>query len=315
MIRSTDTTHSGVRSQSRAHRLIFRELIVHFLTDLQALFSGLLDRWEAGSQRQVFRQKQDVQTRWSGALGRISLGYSKKKVNLVFDDESEMAAPYIPPPTPGPGAKPKRRPMAIVALVALVVLCVVAVVALVKMQFLTDKPAEEDANAAEQPEDRKIAAVPVEGGSTPPEGPMIEPLDFGDDDDENKITVTIETTPPGAEVFRDGESIGTTPIDSAFTAAEVETWQIFMDGYEVEELTVALDADFHSEIVLKELPPERTEEKPKVAASDGGKTERSGSGGGEGSGKSSRKDKKKKPKEKDGGRTVINSTTGIDLPD
>lgn len=220
-----------------------------------------------------------------------------------------MGAPYIPPPTPGPQPAKRRSPAAIVALVLLVVLCLVAVVALLKMQFSDTADESEDAQAAEQPS-KQIAAVPVENGSRKPDGPIIEPLVFDDEGDE--VAITIETTPEGAEVFRDGVSIGTTPIDERFPTGDVETWQIFMDGYEVEEITVPLDADFHSEVVLKEQPPERAEAKSDVAAK---KVDPGSDGETKAERKERRERKKKEPKDDGGGRTVINSTTGIDLPD
>lgn len=231
-----------------------------------------------------------------------------------------MASPFVPPPSPGPATMPPMPPgppqgrrvsIGLVALIALVVLCGVAGVVLALMNF-GEKPQTEEAEASEGP--TRIAAVPVGDGSVQPRAqPLIEPLVI---DELDQVAVKIETTPPGAEVFRAGESVGLTPIEGQFERGGSEVWQIFLDDYEVEELTVTLDADFHSAIVLTRVAPEPA--KPAAASADTstGSGSKSASSNGSSSSRKKDDDKKKKDKPKDsGGRTVIKSTTGATLPD
>lgn len=240
-----------------------------------------------------------------------------------------MGAPYVPPPgspatiPPMQSMVPPRRrsPMGIVALVALVVLCGVAATVLAVMNF-GEEPRTDQAEAAEGP--TRIAAVPVAEPSrtTRPNEPLIAPLVT---DDSDQVSVKIETTPPGADVFRSGELVGVTPIDAFFDRGDTESWQIFLDGYEVEELSVSLDADFQSAIVLKKLAPENTSATSSRPASStttatsgtptkaagGSTTSTSGT-----SGSSRKKDDRKKDVPQDsGGRTVIKGSTGAVLPD
>jgi len=228
-----------------------------------------------------------------------------------------MAAPIQPSPAPGPAppVPPKKSgpSVGVIALVGLVVLCAVAGVVLVLMTFgEEDQSKESEAEASEKP--AKIAAVPVDDKAKAAK-PVIE-LE-GLDEQLSKVTVTIQTTPPGAEVFRNGESVGMTPIDRTFERGDEETWQLFLDGYKVEELPVSLDADFHSEIVLEPIEPESR----RKAGSGGGKStsKKASSGSSSGSKKGSRADddddENVETKKSGGGRTVITGTTGASLPD
>lgn len=234
------------------------------------------------------------------------------------------APPFMQPQMtpPGMGAPPpSKKPVALLALIGLVALCGVAGVVLALMTS-ESKPAEEaSAEASDQP--AKIAAVPVKSGTLPPQEMAFEPL--GDDEGVPEITVNIETNPAGAEVFRAGESIGTTPIRKKFPQGdESETWQIFLDGYEVEVVELNLTSDFHSEVVMKEIakpvakvdPPKESDSGTSSGSSDKSKDTASSSG------KSKDKDKGKS-KGKDKGKTdhvqtehtVISTTTGAAVPD
>ncbi len=236
-----------------------------------------------------------------------------------------MSSPYFSSPHLVPGPPPKgRKPIGLVFLVGLVTLCGVAgavlAVVLLGGQSSEEKPAE-----AAQEEPAPVAAVPMDNGAMgqPPPVAVIEPLEDGP----AEVVVNLSTTPPGAEVFSAGESIGTTPIRRHFEKGErKETWQIFLDGYEVVEVEVAMDADFLSEVVLNEVAPDKPVVHPKkVTAKTGG----TGAKTGDSSGKtastsksgtrrnSDSKDRTPKPGDKRGDKEhkVITGTTGASIPD
>ena len=236
-----------------------------------------------------------------------------------------MSSPYFSSPHLVPGPPPKRRkPGGLIFLVGLVTLCGVAG-AVLAIVLLGSQPAEEKPAEAAQEEPAPVAAVPMENGAVgqPPPVAVIEPLEDGP----AEVVVNLATTPPGAEVFSAGESIGTTPIRRHFEKGErKETWQIFLDGYEVVEVEVAMDADFLSEVVLNEVAPDKPVVRPKGATA---KTAAGAAKTGDSSGKtastrkagtrrnSSGKDRTPKPGGKRGEKEhkVITGTTGAAIPD
>ncbi|OIP35960.1 MAG: hypothetical protein AUK47_15835 [Deltaproteobacteria bacterium CG2_30_63_29] len=235
------------------------------------------------------------------------------------------APPFMPPQMTPPGmgpVPPSKKPVALLALVGLVALCGVAGIVLALMTNDSKPTEESSAEASDQP--AKIAAVPVKSSTPSPQEMAFEPL--GDDEGVPEITVNIETNPAGAEVFRAGESIGTTPIRKKFPQGdESETWRIFLDGYEIEVVELNLTSDFHSEVVMKEIsksvakvdtvrPPESggNSDKRNIGSSDKPKdTTTASKDKGKGKGKGKDKGKGKGQTE----HTVITTTTGAAVPD
>ena len=148
-----------------------------------------------------------------------------------------MSSPYFSSPHLVPGPPPKKRkPFGLFFLVGLVTLCGLAG-AVLAVVLLGSKSTEEKPAEAAQEEPAPIAAVPLGDGSLgqPPPVAMIEPLEDGP----AEVVVNLSTTPVGAEIFSGGESIGTTPIRRHFEKSDKkETWQIFLDGFEVVEVEV-----------------------------------------------------------------------------
>ncbi|MDX9720363.1 MAG: hypothetical protein RBU37_06435 [Myxococcota bacterium] len=234
-----------------------------------------------------------------------------------------MSTPFYPPPTPS-AVQVRKAPRsgALIALIALVVLCGVAAVLLALLTMGEQQATESTAEASDTP--TRVAAVPVNEKPPTIAEPLIEPLP---DETAGDVSVSIETTPPGAEVFRSGESVGVTPVRTRLPRrAEAERWQLFLDGYVVEEVEVSLDADFHSELILKPLaapvqrptpatnvePSPSTE--PAVAKADEKNTDEKKGGDKDGKKSGGKKGGDKKPP-KEEIRTVISGTTGASIPD
>jgi len=188
-------------------------------------------------------------------------------------------------------------------------------VVLIVLKFSTT--AEPEAETPSDTQATRIEAVPLTDPI--PAIDLGQALDF-DDHHAATVRISLDTVPTGAEVFRAGESIGLTPINTDFPQnAQNERWQLFLDGFEVAEVEVSLDSDFHSEIVLSRLSP-TTAPTPRPVASSGGGTQRPATGGsGASSGGTTAtkrpKDPPKEEKKAEVKRTVITETTGAALPD
>src|SRR5690606_19481918 len=142
--------------------------------------------------------------------------------------------------------------------------------------------------------------------------PAIESLEL---DDVVEVTISIDTVPVGAEVFRRGESVGLTPLTRRFEQGEGnETWQIFLDGYQVEEIEVSMDADFHSEVVMTALTDD-TPQAQRPTADSVKERSKSEEDNEDKKKASNSKDKEKKVRLDDKGTRAVIGTTGAELPD
>ena len=84
-----------------------------------------------------------------------------------------------------------------------------------------------------------------------------------------KVTLTIESNPPGADVYRhpSGLKVGRTPYSTTRTAAEGElVYLVSKRGYESEEVSLEADETGKAKVRLKKKEPERRRRQPKPQA-------------------------------------------------
>lgn len=91
------------------------------------------------------------------------------------------------------------------------------------------------------------AAPPVEDVAQAP----VEPVAPAPE----QISMQLVSTPPGAEVYRDGELLGATPLDIRFVKSdEPMVLAVRLDGYKDREVTLKPASDQHLEFTLVKAP-------------------------------------------------------------
>ena len=70
--------------------------------------------------------------------------------------------------------------------------------------------------------------------------------------DEEKIDFSLFTIPSGADVYRDGIYIGTTPIDQKklVRSDNESAFAVLLEGYEVERINIQLDESYSNALTL-----------------------------------------------------------------
>jgi serine/threonine-protein kinase len=101
-----------------------------------------------------------------------------------------------------------------------------------------------------------IVAAVLAGGSGGPPAPA-----------PGLVEIEIESAPPGAEVFRNGGSIGVTPLTFlAAPSSEVETLEVRLDGYFPARPSLRPDRAVRLDLALRPLPAPAPEPAPVVSA-------------------------------------------------
>ncbi len=128
-----------------------------------------------------------------------------------------------------------------------------------KVEAETAAPAP--AAAPEKPAEPKVAAAPTL--ERPEEPPSIEPGNLA-----TKVIVfhTIETTPKGATVIRDGEVVGTTPygVEEEARPGKV-TFLIRKEGYQEERVELFANRTGHQTLTLRRVGDAPTPHNPSAA--------------------------------------------------
>ncbi|MDX2015711.1 MAG: protein kinase [Myxococcaceae bacterium] len=167
--------------------------------------------------------------------------------------------PTLPKPAPV-GATEEELPPVRSSRAPLILGVVLAVSALAGAAVLLTR---EDPPVVKEPVDTVV--VPPEPKVKPPEPPAVA-----------AVTVRIETTPPGAQVFAGKELLGPAPLSVTRKQGDVLELQASLDGYQPETKSVTVSADAPTvSLTLQKTkaspkPPDpapKPDEKPEVKAS------------------------------------------------
>ncbi|MBO4350294.1 MAG: PEGA domain-containing protein [Proteobacteria bacterium] len=145
--------------------------------------------------------------------------------------------------------------------VALIFLTICAVGALIWTGYLFNQKRQEVKTAAAKEEEAAWMIKPIN----------VQPVSINmyamqQSDEEPYMHFSLFTTPPGADVYRDGVFLGTTPIEQYKFPKENKSSNIIIvrDGYEIARKTVSMAENFSVAVQLREVAVQAKTKAPEV---------------------------------------------------
>ncbi|MDX2013747.1 MAG: serine/threonine-protein kinase [Myxococcaceae bacterium] len=190
-------------------------------------------------------------SRRSGGSSRTGSRNAVKSVASVNKPKGSSASKLEPPPArPAEPVQPNAGvPLGLVAGIAAALVLVIVVAIAIKSMKTPAPPVPAPPIARPTPPAPALTPAPAAPGAT-------------------TVTVSLATTPPGAEVLEGGVTVGTTPLSVSWPRGEKRTYTFSLAGHQRLEKTLKPEADEDFTFALEPLrkPTSPTPRPPSVKA-------------------------------------------------